>query len=721
MPRREVSTRLSVEGDREFRQAFGRAGQAGEDALQRIDRASTGASRGMRAVNEAAERGRASIDGYASRLGAAGGVLRSIGPAGLAAAAGIAAIGVAAVASGRQMAEALGRANSIQDTADTIGITAERLQLLTDAFSQVGVEAETTRRGLTTFGERLGQAQQGAGAFRAEADRLGISLRNANGEFRSSQDILRDVIDQIEGAATQEERLAIARAAFGRSAVQFVNLFQQGNQEVDRLIAGARDAGITISNDVNAAAAGLNTRLSTTVTRMGQAFQAGLLENAVDNLNQATQNTDNLTRAARTLGEVMGHVVGFFADLVNQSAAIVTNFDRAMNNRPRQFQGQQLTREELRQTLSSVENQITANFSEIQELRRGNRGPAPGATIADLERDIQRLAIERAELYRLLSDVQSSHPLTANEVGRTSGSPAQFELGLDAFSASPPSGLPSGRPFRVRSNGLVPGPSRRVGNIVEQVEREAVGVGQTIQFVHEQAQRRTEQSFERIERDAERTASLAEQAFTSAFSRIEEAIVGAATRGGFAWQEMLTAIAADTSGLIIRDQITQPAVDALGQYVSSQFGGGSSGGFLSRLFGGGGGSQTIGGAIGNFIGGLFAHGAAFDRGVVQRFASGGVVDRPTYFNIGLMGEAGPEAIIPLLRGRDGRLGVAMVGGGGGGHSIYVDARGAIDPAAVEAAGYRGAQRALREAAPGIVHAAHVRTVSDWRRRGGRFS
>jgi phage-related minor tail protein len=47
------------------------------------------------------------------------------------------------------------------------------------------------------------------------------------------------------------------------------------------------------------------------------------------------------------------------------------------------------------------------------------------------------------------------------------------------------------------------------------------------------------------------------------------------------------------------------------------------------------------------------------------FASGGVIGAPTYFpmsgGLGLAGEAGPEAIVPLSRGADGRLGVAMSG------------------------------------------------------------
>jgi len=54
-------------------------------------------------------------------------------------------------------------------------------------------------------------------------------------------------------------------------------------------------------------------------------------------------------------------------------------------------------------------------------------------------------------------------------------------------------------------------------------------------------------------------------------------------------------------------------------------------------------------------------------GAVKPFAAGGVIGAPTYFpmtggGVGLAGEAGPEAIMPLTRGPDGKLGVASGGG-----------------------------------------------------------
>ncbi|MGR3505489.1 MAG: phage tail tape measure protein [Paracoccaceae bacterium] len=77
--------------------------------------------------------------------------------------------------------------------------------------------------------------------------------------------------------------------------------------------------------------------------------------------------------------------------------------------------------------------------------------------------------------------------------------------------------------------------------------------------------------------------------------------------------------------------------------------------------------------IGSLMGGLlpFAQGGSFAQGRVMPFASGGIVTSPTTFpmrgGMGLMGEAGPEAIIPLARGPDGKLGVR----GGGGRPVNV--------------------------------------------------
>ena len=65
---------------------------------------------------------------------------------------------------------------------------------------------------------------------------------------------------------------------------------------------------------------------------------------------------------------------------------------------------------------------------------------------------------------------------------------------------------------------------------------------------------------------------------------------------------------------------------------------------------------------------IFGRGGVFNSGQLTAFASGGIVNKPTLFpfasGIGLMGERGPEAIMPLKRTSSGDLGVQAEGGGG---------------------------------------------------------
>lgn len=79
-------------------------------------------------------------------------------------------------------------------------------------------------------------------------------------------------------------------------------------------------------------------------------------------------------------------------------------------------------------------------------------------------------------------------------------------------------------------------------------------------------------------------------------------------------------------------------------------------------------SGVFTGGFQSLFGGLFAKGAAFQQGRVTPFAKGGIVKGATGFamrggGLGVMGEAGPEAIMPLTRGADGALGVRAQGGG----------------------------------------------------------
>ena len=91
---------------------------------------------------------------------------------------------------------------------------------------------------------------------------------------------------------------------------------------------------------------------------------------------------------------------------------------------------------------------------------------------------------------------------------------------------------------------------------------------------------------------------------------------------------------------------------------------------LLRTFG----SMFLRAGMGSFISNIFpsAKGNVFAQNGIVPYAKGGYIGRPT---MALMGEAGPEAVLPLRRGRGGRLGVETSGGGVGSVTVNVDATG----------------------------------------------
>jgi hypothetical protein len=137
---------------------------------------------------------------------------------------------------------------------------------------------------------------------------------------------------------------------------------------------------------------------------------------------------------------------------------------------------------------------------------------------------------------------------------------------------------------------------------------------------------------------------------------------------------------------MIADALRMAAIKILTNILSSVIGGFTGGGGtdLGKNFNSAGAGDTgIGwGAALNFK--RNALGNAYAANGIVPFAAGGIVNRPTFFKFaqggtmqnGLMGEAGPEGILPLKRGRDGKLGVISSGGGGTTNiTIAVDASG----------------------------------------------
>lgn len=137
-------------------------------------------------------------------------------------------------------------------------------------------------------------------------------------------------------------------------------------------------------------------------------------------------------------------------------------------------------------------------------------------------------------------------------------------------------------------------------------------------------------------------------AIQDTFASVETSIENFIKTGKFNFATFTQGILDDLTKIIVRAEIVAPLAKGI---------------LGLSLVGGGGtafaGSDAAASASTEFVA---AKGAAFDVGSVRKFAGGGVFDSPTSFSYGggrpgVMGEAGPEAILPLTRGSGGALGV----------------------------------------------------------------
>lgn len=217
--------------------------------------------------------------------------------------------------------------------------------------------------------------------------------------------------------------------------------------------------------------------------------------------------------------------------------------------------------------------------------------------------------------------------------------------------------------------------------------------------------------------------------FGNAFSSMEDAIVNFAMTGKLSFADFTKSILADMARIATR-QASSALLSSLVGAATSYFTGGGGGNGLAAGSAGAT-SSNLGASSAGYSGSYFpqALGGAWSSGV-QMFANGGaftnsIVSKPTAFGMaggqsGVMGEAGPEAIMPLTRTSSGKLGV-IAAGGGGGTAISISAPVTVVTEDRSSEGMQIDQQALSRNLQSQMQAVAEKAVADsWRAGGTSF-
>ncbi len=146
-------------------------------------------------------------------------------------------------------------ADNIGDTSDRLGISAKQLQQWSFAAKLSGADAEDFTGAVQRLGGQLAKA--GAGDGNAEVfKKLGVNLKDSQGNLRSTGDVFEDVAGQIGAISNPTEQAGAAAAIFGKSYSKLLPLFRRGpeglakiREEFEKLGGGFSDDFVQKSSD----------------------------------------------------------------------------------------------------------------------------------------------------------------------------------------------------------------------------------------------------------------------------------------------------------------------------------------------------------------------------------------------------------------------------------------------------------------------------------------
>lgn len=186
---------------------------------------------------------------------------------------------------------------AIKDNADTAGVSAERFQLLTKGFKDLGNVAESVTSGaLRRFQRRFGLAAQGTGAAVDTLDRLSINLNQDTGPA------LEQTIERLARIEDDANRAAAASQVFGEDAgPQLAGALGQGEQALNRVIERLRESNRIMSEESVEAASEYNQRWQQITDTLSSFAQRAAVEtiSALDSIDERLLENPGLAFGVR--------------------------------------------------------------------------------------------------------------------------------------------------------------------------------------------------------------------------------------------------------------------------------------------------------------------------------------------------------------------------------------------------------------------------------------
>ena len=290
------------------------------DALEETGEEAEDASIDMEAFGEAAEAaGEMAVAAFEAVVAAAAAVTTAIVAAGT-------AIGSAMVTATMDTASL---ADELLTMSSTTGLSTDTLQELNYASELLDVSTDTVTGSMTKLLKTMSSAADGSSSAMEKFESLGISIYDAEGNIRSTEDVFWEAIDTLGQFESETERDMASMELFGKSARELNPLIEAGSDTFRELADEAREVGYVMDGETLDAFGALDDnmqRMSNTAQAVEQSFGQVLLPLLTDASGDLVDLMGDFSGALAGAGGDIDAIGGIIEQFAPQAVALVEKY-----------------------------------------------------------------------------------------------------------------------------------------------------------------------------------------------------------------------------------------------------------------------------------------------------------------------------------------------------------------------------------------------------------
>ena len=265
---------------------------------------------------------------------------------------GLSALADGISAIGGAMSESLTAGAAYADTFLTLsaqtGLSTDTLEKYNAVAELADVSVETFTGSLAKTTKAMGEAQKGSTKYVEAYKQLGVSVTDANGNLRDSEDVYWETVDALKGIENETERDALAMELFGKKAQDLNTIIDMGSEGFKELEQTAVDMGAVLGGEGLAALGSLDDQMqifksttSSTGNILASAF-APMVTSAMTEVNEFGGTINGLISAVLSgdeggieaamirVSEEVGDMVATIRDMIPQMMEVASGLISAL-------------------------------------------------------------------------------------------------------------------------------------------------------------------------------------------------------------------------------------------------------------------------------------------------------------------------------------------------------------------------------------------------------